>query len=850
MRRKLHSLYRKANRVGFRLELAIKFMIARFLFILSDKHDKEVILFGEKEGLEARDNAFTLFSSLYESGRRDVYYLMSRRCRDKTELGKFGDNIIRYNSLRHMRYIFRARLLVVNDGYRDVYPKVSQILWHTDAPFLYVQHGIIRYKRVYFTAGHYWGRLIRFVISTDFESEIMVNRMFTSANDRERVDLDFVRTLMGEKQPLDSRSALLKFSGLTKAAAKNSKNPDFAQRLQKYASLADRLAKRAGMPEARLIKSGLPRHDRLYNAKNDERSREIVIFLTWRENLSFNVKAKSFPERLIELLTDNKLREVARLHGLTFKVYLHHLQRQFSADLKRRLPDYVVFSDSGDISREVTTAAALITDYSSVAFDFCLAGCPVLFYHPDMQLFQAERGDYTRSHADWIGVISKTPKELAEALSASLANGGSTEHQKKLLSSYPNWGRALPQLTKAIEEIPPRVVFVVYNIYGTGGTVRTVTNFANYLFEKGYHVEVISLRRTKVNPDMGLHHAIRVYSLLDHTRPATLFERLLKGRRSRLVHKDSDLYEQINLLMDIRLISRLRQVTADIVIPTFPGLVPICNRFSRRKTKVLAMEHQYYAAHKPSIQKLIRQEYPKADGLTVLSDKDVRDQSKFSQCVYKLPNGVVPPAAFAPGKARIPRIVALGRFARWKRFDILIDAFAMLKDEFPGWELHLFGDGEVKQELIQQVSRLGLSSLVKMRGITTKSVWEIGHGEICAVPSEHEPFGMVLIEAFAAGRPVVAFDVETGPKEIIDDGVTGLKAKPLNVADFADKLRVLMSSPELREKMGRAAYALYEEKYSINAVGAQFEAILEDIMDNGLGKDTEDLLPIEKMAAE
>src|SRR5690606_32711200 len=134
-------------------------------------------------------------------------------------------NIIRYNSFRHMLYIFRARLLIVNDGYRDVYPNIAGILGKTDTPFFYMQHGILRYKRVHFSAGHYWGRILRFVISTDFEIDIMTNKMFSLANDRDRVDLDFLRTILGETKAITTRDDLLDFANVLRNKAETFINP-------------------------------------------------------------------------------------------------------------------------------------------------------------------------------------------------------------------------------------------------------------------------------------------------------------------------------------------------------------------------------------------------------------------------------------------------------------------------------------------------------------------------------------------------------------------------------------------------------------------------------------------------
>ena len=155
--------------------------------------------------------------------------------------------------------------------------------------------------------------------------------------------------------------------------------------------------------------------------------------------------------------------------------------------------------------------------------------------------------------------------------------------------------------------------------------------------------------------------------------------------------------------------------------------------------------------------------------------------------MYKLPNGVPLVERNWPDKPIRPRIVGLGRLHDWKRFDLLLEAFSIVAADFPEWDLHIFGEGRELDNLNQQIHSLGLSSRIFLEGTTNDSIGEIFRGEVFALPSSHEPFGMVIIEAYAAGCPVVCFDVETGPKEIVIHGETGLRAIPLVAKDFAFK---------------------------------------------------------------
>ncbi|HRO10857.1 glycosyltransferase [Amaricoccus sp.] len=804
-----------------------RFQLARVFFFFSSSNDKSTIIFGEKDGLEARDNSYILFADLYDAGRRDVYFVAASRCRDREKLERFGKNVLRYGTFRHFAHLARARLLVVSDGYLDVYPPLPGILKKADIPFFYLQHGVLRYKRVNFTASHYEGRLLRFVVSTDFEADIATDRMVSTTDVNECRRLALMGALLGLTTDTQSRSGLGELAHALRAYAGESADPVVAAAAEASAKKADQISRRAGLPAARLVESGLPRHDRLKFPKPGRRENIVPIFLTWRNSWARGSATESSPfvHMLRSLLEDPSVLSLSREYGVRYKVYVHNKQKSYARELHKLLPGIVDVDLFGDIGDEIGACLALITDYSSVAIDFVLGSTPVIFYQPDMLEYTEERGDYTGAEGDWVGPVATEPSGVAEALRNAISHGLDPQIRSNLLESYPNFGRSLPTLRGELDSIPPRVLFVAYNIFGTGGTVRAVTNFANYLLERGYHIEIISLRRTKVIPDMGLDPAIRVYSLLDHTQRLTWWEKFLGRSPSVLVHRDSDFYRAVGLLMDIRLVSRIRSSTADVIIPTFPGLAPICNRFRRGRSAVLVQENKFFDSHKASIQKMIRRSYARAAAVTVLSDSDARVQASFCKKVFNVGNGLPDPVrdeAYRDPSGR-PRIVALGRFEDWKRFDLLISAFSRLTEKFPQWELHIFGRGEEEPKLRAMIKEGGLSERIFLRGVTTDSMGELSRGEICAMPSEYEPFGMVLIEAYAASRPVVTFDVETGPKEIVIDGETGFRAVPGDVGDFAAKLALLMASPSMRAAFGRKAREVYEERYSIEAAGRRLE---------------------------
>ena len=98
--------------------------------------------------------------------------------------------------------------------------------------------------------------------------------------------------------------------------------------------------------------------------------------------------------------------------------------------------------------------------------------------------------------------------------------------------------------------------------------------------------------------------------------------------------------------------------------------------------------------------------------------------------------------------------------------------------------------------------RLGLGRQVTLSGETTDPTAAIRRAALLVLSSRVEGFPNVLLEAMAAGRPVVAFDCPNGPAEIVRDGIDGRLVPPGDVDALADAIVELLSSPEEREAMG------------------------------------------------
>lgn len=176
-----------------------------------------------------------------------------------------------------------------------------------------------------------------------------------------------------------------------------------------------------------------------------------------------------------------------------------------------------------------------------------------------------------------------------------------------------------------------------------------------------------------------------------------------------------------------------------------------------------------------------------------------------------IPNPIVPPGVVArPTAKKGGLIVTAGRFVPQKRFDLLIEAFALIAASHPDWNMVIHGDGPDRKELEELLEERDLQERVRLPGWSDELATELSKGGFFVLSSEYEGFGNVICEAMAVGLPVVSFDCPSGPGDIVRHEVDGLLVEPLNVEKLAQAMAHMMSDISLRRKMGKRALEVLE----------------------------------------
>ena len=170
-------------------------------------------------------------------------------------------------------------------------------------------------------------------------------------------------------------------------------------------------------------------------------------------------------------------------------------------------------------------------------------------------------------------------------------------------------------------------------------------------------------------------------------------------------------------------------------------------------------------------------------------------------------------------------LLTVGRLCAQKNQRDLIEAFASLSVQFMSWDLYIVGDGASYDYLKKIIVNHSLQGRVFLVGKSNDvSSWLI-RSHIFCLPSQWEGFPNALAEAMACGLPSIGYISCAGVRDLIEHGVTGLLSKS---GELAKSLEVLMSSDELRKKMGDAAVSAVA-RYAPDNTFKSWDKVLAEI---------------------
>jgi len=333
-----------------------------------------------------------------------------------------------------------------------------------------------------------------------------------------------------------------------------------------------------------------------------------------------------------------------------------------------------------------------------------------------------------------------------------------------------------------------KVLIVISSVNSSGGTERVGCILANSLSEVGYEVILASISYGD-KPFFPINKEIKLVSLMSFSD-----HRLLRIPNKTLC--------------------------SQFTIPATIGL-PV---------KHICWEHLNFnhdlGVRSRRVARQLAARY--CDAVVTLTERDRQywlDGTHHKSQILAIENACPFPPQNYIKRENTKTVLAVGRLIQVKGFDMLLEAWVQVSDFMPDWELVIVGEGKERDKLTKFIEENELTEKVNLVGKTSDVSKYYKEAEIFCLSSRFEGFPMVLLESLAFGLPIVSFDCDTGPAEILE-GTGSILVPKNNIDELASALIELMNSKEDRKIIGLQGKEK-SKKYQPKEIIGQWIELLE-----------------------
>lgn len=342
-----------------------------------------------------------------------------------------------------------------------------------------------------------------------------------------------------------------------------------------------------------------------------------------------------------------------------------------------------------------------------------------------------------------------------------------------------------------------KIIFVLPDMPG-GGTERVVALLSNEFVKRGYQVAILLFAGNQV-----------AYPLDEH------IEIHISGQAS-----GGDIQLRLKRLKDMR---NYYKKNAGCYIFAFSVMGAVFSVLA-----AVGIQHHLLISERNDPSKYEHQEirdwaYAKADRV-VFQTEEMKScfEEKIRKKSVVIQNPVADNIPDPYEGNRKKRIVSVGRLEKQKNHKLLIDAFAKFVEQYPDYELHIFGVGKLEDELKENARQLGVDKYVFFRGFSENVKEEIRDSAMFVLSSDYEGISNSMIEALAMGVPVISTDCPIGgSRSYIEDNISGL------LVPVGDKEALVAAMEKIAGNTKLASYlsensVKIKQKYSLSSIADEF----------------------------
>lgn len=352
-----------------------------------------------------------------------------------------------------------------------------------------------------------------------------------------------------------------------------------------------------------------------------------------------------------------------------------------------------------------------------------------------------------------------------------------------------------------------KILYCIPSLSNPGGMERVITEKVNFLSQlSGYEITIVTTDQNGNSINFRLDEKIKLVHFnidFEGHYSESLLKKYISHKQKLKIYKQklTQLLNQLEVDICISFCGKEIEFLADLPVKC-KKIAEIHFAMNFRKQFITSRHNGYIWNLLGEIRTQQLKRVTKGlDKLIVLTKADQAQWEQSHKNVIQIPNPN-PLDNKESSTLLNKRVLSVGKLDAQKGFDMLIEVWALVAAKHPDWILDIFGEGDWKLLLQNRINELNLNNQIKLRGKTSDIVSYYLDSSIYVMSSRYEGLPMVLIEAMSCGLPIVSFDCECGPREVITDGKDGFLVEPNNIKLLAEKICVLIENEIVRKQMG------------------------------------------------
>lgn len=348
-----------------------------------------------------------------------------------------------------------------------------------------------------------------------------------------------------------------------------------------------------------------------------------------------------------------------------------------------------------------------------------------------------------------------------------------------------------------------KIVFVTATLT-SGGSERVISLLANAFCKKGHEVDVVCLNKHIVY--YPIDTKVTIHFAEEEIKSTSLPKKI---RWFRNYIKDTKPDVAIPFMEAVYCVTLLALVGVNVPIISSERIDP------RRS---------------PFVRNILRRLFLPLTTHLVVQTQDIKNFypwfiRKNTTVIY---NPVIEKVFSLPKVLKKNLIVSVGRLYPQKNQRMLINAFGMIANDFNDYQLVIYGEGPLREELEKQVGDMKLEGRVLLPGVTEDVAEKMNESKLFCLSSDYEGMSNALIEAICVGLPIITTNV-SGAEELIEEGKNGEIVKIGDTNALADAMRRLLQDEEKLAEYGQANILL-APKFNTTSIVEQWEKTINDVI--------------------